>query len=182
MAGWPAHFEPPAANAAGNPAGKESTLYGARQDPLAEQPLMCAFVLGNSEHKMHVVAPDAGGGFGNSTWPRVVAGRVHGVPAQGIGRAKPERGVNDPQPGRLRARRSMDPTMPRADEFCQFTVEPVKSTPCTHNPPSANGCGELGAIGWPPAVIIAICNALGVRDVAMPATPHAVRQALRSAA
>ena len=49
--------------------------------------------------------------------------------------------------------------MPRADDLPNFTVETVKGTPCTHNPLGVKGCGEAGAIGSPPAVINAICNA-----------------------
>jgi carbon-monoxide dehydrogenase large subunit len=36
------------------------------------------------------------------------------------------------------------------------------------------GCGEAGAIGAPPAVINAITDALGVREIEMPATPQRV--------
>jgi len=36
------------------------------------------------------------------------------------------------------------------------------------------GCGEAGAIGSPPAFINALTDALGVRDVPMPATPERV--------
>ena len=36
------------------------------------------------------------------------------------------------------------------------------------------GCGEAGAIGSPPAVINAITNALGIKDISMPATPEVV--------
>jgi carbon-monoxide dehydrogenase large subunit len=43
------------------------------------------------------------------------------------------------------------------------------------------GCGEAGAIGSPPAVINAICNAIGVKNVNMPATPHTVWQAANGA-
>jgi carbon-monoxide dehydrogenase large subunit len=42
------------------------------------------------------------------------------------------------------------------------------------------GCGEAGAIGSPPAVINAICDALGISDVPMPATPHNVWQAIQA--
>ena len=62
-----------------------------------------------------------------------------------------------------------------------FTVETAVGTPCTHNPLGAKGCGEAGAIGTPPAVINAICHALGVKDVPMPATPFVVWQAARAA-
>ena len=76
----------------------------------------------------------------------------------------------------------MDYAMPRADDLPSFTVETAKGTPCTHNPLGVKGCGEAGAIGSPPAVINAICNALGVKDVPMPATPFTVWKAARSAA
>ena len=56
----------------------------------------------------------------------------------------------------------MDYAMPRADDLPTFAVETVKGTPCTHNPLGVKGCGEAGAIGSPPAVINAICHALGV--------------------
>jgi aerobic carbon-monoxide dehydrogenase large subunit len=41
------------------------------------------------------------------------------------------------------------------------------------------GCGEAGAIGAPAAVINAISDALGVRDVEMPATPERVWQTIQ---
>jgi aerobic carbon-monoxide dehydrogenase large subunit len=75
----------------------------------------------------------------------------------------------------------MDYTMPRADDFCHFNVQLAKGTPCTHNPLGVKGCGEAGAIGAPPAVINAVCNAIGVKSVEMPATPNAVWQAMRAA-
>jgi carbon-monoxide dehydrogenase large subunit len=120
--------------------------------------------------------------FGNIINPMVVEGQVHGGLAQGIGQAMLEHGVYDTQSGQLLTGSYMDYAMPRADDFCHFTVETVKGTPCTHNPLGVKGCGEAGAIGSPPAVINAICNALGVKDVPMPATPHGVWQAMRSAA
>ena len=47
-------------------------------------------------------------------------------------------------------------------------------TPCTHNPLGVKGCGEAGAIGSPAAYMNALTDALGVRDVAMPATAERV--------
>jgi carbon-monoxide dehydrogenase large subunit len=41
------------------------------------------------------------------------------------------------------------------------------------------GCGEAGAIGAPAAVINAICDAIGVREVEMPATSERVWRAIR---
>ncbi len=66
--------------------------------------------------------------------------------------------------------------MPRADDVPSFEVT-TTCTPCTHNPLGVKGCGEAGAIGAPPAVINAICDALapyGVTHIDMPATPEKV--------
>jgi carbon-monoxide dehydrogenase large subunit len=115
--------------------------------------------------------------FGNIINPMIVEGQVHGGLAQGIGQALMEACVYDVESGQLLSGSYMDYTMPRADDFCHFNVETVKGTPCTHNPLGVKGCGEAGAIGSPPAVINAICHALGVKDVPMPATPHTVWKA-----
>ncbi len=120
--------------------------------------------------------------FGNIVNPMIVEGQVHGGLAQGIGQALLEHGVYDDETGQLLSGSYMDYTMPRADDFPSFTVETASGTPCTHNPLGVKGCGEAGAIGSPPAVINAICDALGVKDVPMPATPFAVWQAVQASA
>ncbi len=123
--------------------------------------------------------------FGNVINPMIVEGQVHGGLAQGIGQALLEACVYDKQTGQLLTGSMMDYALPRADDLPSFTVETVAGTPCTHNPLGVKGCGEAGAIGSPPAVINAIVDALaplGVRDVPMPATPHAVWRAIRAAA
>ncbi len=120
--------------------------------------------------------------FGNVINPMIVEGQVHGGLAQGIGQALLEHGVYDTASGQLLAGSYMDYAMPRADDMPSFTVETAKGTPCTHNPLGVKGCGEAGAIGSPPAVINAICNALGIKDLAMPATPYTVWQAAQAAA
>ncbi len=119
--------------------------------------------------------------FGNVVNPMIVEGQVHGGLAQGIGQALLEHGVYDTETGQLLTGSYMDYAMPRADDLPSFTVETAKGTPCTHNPLGVKGCGEAGAIGSPPAVINAICHALGIKDMPMPATPFAVWAAARSA-
>ena len=47
-----------------NKASDESTLYTTSQNPHVIRLLMGAFVLGIPEHKLRVIAPDVGGGFG----------------------------------------------------------------------------------------------------------------------
>jgi carbon-monoxide dehydrogenase large subunit len=117
--------------------------------------------------------------FGNIVNPMIVEGQVHGGLAQGIGQALLEQAVYDPDSGQLLTGTYMDYAMPRSTDLPMFTVDTC-ATPCTHNPLGVKGCGEAGAIGSPPALINAITDAIGVRDLAMPATPERVWQALRS--
>src|SRR3546814_19799515 len=77
----------------------------------------------------------------------------------------------------------MDYTMPRADNLPSFSVG-TESTLCTHNSLGVKGCGEVGAIGSPPAVINAVVDALwglGVRDMPMPANPQTVWKTIHAA-
>ncbi|MEY8874904.1 MAG: xanthine dehydrogenase family protein molybdopterin-binding subunit [Leptothrix sp. (in: b-proteobacteria)] len=120
--------------------------------------------------------------FGNVVNPMIVEGQVHGGIAQGVGQALLEHAIYDEETGQLLTGSYMDYAMPRADDLPTLTVETAVGTPCTHNPLGVKGCGEAGAIGTPPAVINAVCDALGIKDMVMPATPHAVWQAARAAA
>ncbi|WP_146756496.1 molybdopterin cofactor-binding domain-containing protein, partial [Shigella flexneri] len=61
----PNPIEPRVAVAGYNRAGNEYVLYVANQNPHVERLLMTAFVLGLPEHKVRVIAPDVGGGFGS---------------------------------------------------------------------------------------------------------------------
>ncbi|KTT17166.1 xanthine dehydrogenase family protein molybdopterin-binding subunit [Pseudacidovorax intermedius] len=61
----PNPIEPRVAVAGYNRAGDEYVLYVANQNPHVERLLMTAFVLGLPEHKVRVIAPDVGGGFGS---------------------------------------------------------------------------------------------------------------------
>ena len=120
--------------------------------------------------------------FGNIVNPMIVEGQVHGGLAQGIGQAMLEQAVYD-EDGQLLTGSYMDYTMPRADDVPSFEVG-TTCTPCTHNPLGVKGCGEAGAIGAPPAVINAICDALkehGVAHMDMPATPEKIWRAINAA-
>ncbi|HQR19738.1 MAG TPA: xanthine dehydrogenase family protein molybdopterin-binding subunit, partial [Burkholderiaceae bacterium] len=64
----PNAIEPRAANASYDRAGDAYTLYVSNQNPHVERLLMTAFVLGLPEHKVRVVAPDVGGGFGSKIY------------------------------------------------------------------------------------------------------------------
>jgi len=107
--------------------------------------------------------------------PMIVEGQVQGGVAQGIGQALLESAIYD-KSGQLMSGSMMDYTMPRADNLPNITVG-TEVTMCTHNPLGSKGCGEVGAIGSPPAVINAVIDALkgyGVRHLDMPATPQKI--------
>ncbi|TGU93537.1 xanthine dehydrogenase family protein molybdopterin-binding subunit [Mesorhizobium sp. M00.F.Ca.ET.151.01.1.1] len=130
---------------------------------------------GTTEIVQFVAADD----FGNIINPMIVEGQVHGGIAQGVGQALLE-GAHYDASGQLLTASYMDYTMPRAGDLPSFKVS-TSNTPCPSNPLGIKGCGEAGAIGSPPAVINAITDAIGIADIAMPATPSTVWAAIRAA-
>ncbi len=119
--------------------------------------------------------------FGNIVNPMIVEGQVHGGIAQGLGQALLENCVYDKETGQLLTGSYMDYAMPRADDLPSFKVDNCV-TACSHNPLGVKGCGEAGAIGAPPALINAITDALGVRDLEMPASRERVWRAAQARA
>ena len=75
----------------------------------------------------------------------------------------------------------MDYCLPRAEDVPFFHFE-TRNVPSTTNPLGIKGAGEAGSIGSCPAVMNAVSMrstaAYGIRDIDMPATPHAIRKAL----
>ncbi|KIC94991.1 xanthine dehydrogenase family protein molybdopterin-binding subunit [Flavihumibacter solisilvae] len=61
----PNAIEPRSYNSSYDEANDRYTLYTSTQNPHLIRLLMCAFVLGIPEHKVRVVGPDVGGGFGS---------------------------------------------------------------------------------------------------------------------
>jgi aerobic carbon-monoxide dehydrogenase large subunit len=115
--------------------------------------------------------------------PMIVAGQLHGGIVQGVGQALFENCVYDETSGQLLSGSFMDYCMPRADNLPKMTVE-VHSTPCTHTPMGVKGCGEVGTIASPAAVINAIVDALahlGVSHIDMPATPNRIWRVINAA-
>jgi carbon-monoxide dehydrogenase large subunit len=114
--------------------------------------------------------------------PMIVEGQVQGGVAQGIGQALLENCVYD-KSGQLITGSYMDYAMPRADDLPSIGVA-THVTLCTHNPLGVKGCGEVGAIGSPPAVINAVVDALkdyGVTHMDMPAAPQKVWSVINGA-
>jgi len=114
----------------------------------------------------------------------LVAGQLHGGIAQGVGQALYENAVYDRQTGQLVTGSYMDYTLPRADDLPSFAINIDESVPSTTNLLGAKGAGESGTVGSIPAVMNAVIDALrplGIDHLDMPATPHAIWQAIRKA-
>ncbi len=64
----PNAMEPRAVIGSYSRANDEYTLYVSNQNPHVERLLLTAFVMGLPEHKVRVIAPDVGGGFGSKIY------------------------------------------------------------------------------------------------------------------
>jgi aerobic carbon-monoxide dehydrogenase large subunit len=115
--------------------------------------------------------------------PLLLEGQICGGIAQGLGQVLMEDIRFDPASGQLLTGSFMDYALPRADVFspiaCASNPVPTKT-----NPLGVKGAGEAGAVGAMPAVGNALADALaplGIRDIAMPATPERLWRAIRDA-
>ncbi len=115
--------------------------------------------------------------------PLIVHGQSHGGIAQGVGQAMWEACAIDPASGQPLSGSFLDYGMPRSDNLPSFATRIVEVLSPT-NPFGIKAGGEGGTTPAPAVVISAILDALaplGVRDLAMPATPLDVWKAIRAA-
>jgi aerobic carbon-monoxide dehydrogenase large subunit len=111
--------------------------------------------------------------------PMLVHGQCHGGIMAGIGQAMLEHAQYDPESGQFLTATFQDYCMPRAGDAPSFNLD-LNVVPCPSNDLGVKGAGEGGACGAPPAIISAVCDALGVAHIDMPITPEAVWRALRA--
>ena len=72
----------------------------------------------------------------------------------------------------------MDYAIPRANDIPKINFS-YNEILCKSNPLGIKGAGEAGAIGAPPAIINAICNALNIDHIEMPARNEKVWKILK---
>ena len=112
--------------------------------------------------------------------PLTLEGQLHGSIAQGVGEALLEQIVYSPDSGQLITGSFMDYGMPRAEHIPEVSAE-YALVPTGTNLLGTKGGSEAGNVGAPPAIINAIVDALsalGVDDIALPATPERVWNAI----
>ncbi|MDR7034619.1 xanthine dehydrogenase family protein molybdopterin-binding subunit [Mesorhizobium sp. BE184] len=114
--------------------------------------------------------------------PLTSAGQIHGGIVQGVGQALMEDIVYD-ESGQFVTGSLMDYAVPRADIMPDIGVD-FSLVPSSTNLLGVKGVGEGGTVAATPTVINAVLDALapvGVTDIAMPATPLRVWEAIQAA-
>jgi carbon-monoxide dehydrogenase large subunit len=162
------------------PGLNENAFYDPTNFTFPAGTYVCEVEVDRETGASEIVAFTAVDDFGKVINPMIVEGQVHGGITQGIGQALTE-GCRYDTEGQLVSGSFNDYSIPRAGDVPSFKID-TRETPCTHNPLGVKGCGEAGAIGAPAAVMNAITDALGVKDVPMPATAQTVWQSLQKRA
>jgi carbon-monoxide dehydrogenase large subunit len=109
--------------------------------------------------------------------PMIVEGQTHGGIAQGVGQALCEGVALDPATGQVMTGTFMDYAILRADELPALRLGHTED-PTKGNPLGIKGAGEGGIVPATAAVVNALCDALGVEDLSMPATGAVIWAAL----
>jgi carbon-monoxide dehydrogenase large subunit len=113
---------------------------------------------------------------GKAVNPMIVEGQTHGGVAQGVGQALREGVALDPA-GQVNTGSFMDYAICRADDLPSFRIGHAEDR-TEGNPLHVKGGGEGGVVPATAAVVNALCDALGVEDLPMPATSAVVWGAL----
>jgi carbon-monoxide dehydrogenase large subunit len=163
------------------PGLNENAFYDPANFTFPAGSYVCEVEVDRDTGNAQIVAFTAVDDFGKVINPMIVEGQVHGGLAQGIGQALTEGCRYDAASGQLVTGSLLDYCIPRANDVPQFQLD-LRETPCTHNPLGVKGCGEAGAIGAPAAVMNAITDALGVKDMPMPATAQTIWRSMQKAA
>ncbi len=114
---------------------------------------------------------------GRAVNPLILHGQTHGGIVAGVGQALWERLAYDPETGQLLSATFMDYAMPRADQFPWFTTD-ISEVPSSTNPLGLRGGGEGGTTPSLATVANAICDALGIEHIELPATSERVWRAI----
>jgi len=115
---------------------------------------------------------------GRAVNPMIVAGQTHGGIAQGVGQALCECVAHDAASGQVLTGTFLDYGICRAGDLPEFVLGHAED-PTGGNPLQVKGGGEGGIVPATAAVVNALCDALGVVALPMPATSAVVWGALK---
>jgi carbon-monoxide dehydrogenase large subunit len=139
---------------------------------------VCELEVDTETGVVHIVRYVSVDDVGQPVNPLIVDGQTHGAIVQGIGQALHEAVARDEQ-GQVLTGSFMDYGIARAENLPSFETA-LAEDPTPGNPLRIKGGGEGGIVPASAAVINALCDALGVDDVPLPATPERVWKILNS--
>ena len=139
---------------------------------------VCELEINKETGSIYILAYYVVDDFGKVINPLLLEGQVHGGIVQGIGQALFEETLYD-QNGQLISGSLLDYAIPRASDVPNFNFS-YNEILCKNNLLGVKGAGEAGAIGAPPAVINAVCNALDIEHIDMPAKPEKIWKIIKN--
>jgi carbon-monoxide dehydrogenase large subunit len=161
----------------------ESAVYSAPIDNFPNGTHVCELEIDEETGAVELLRYCVVDDVGTVLNPLLLEGQICGGVGQGVGQALMEDIRFDAESGQLLTGSFMDYAMPRADDFCAIRLK-SNPVPTKSNPLGVKGAGEAGCVGALPAVSNAVVNALsvlGIRHVAMPATPERLWRAIAEA-
>jgi carbon-monoxide dehydrogenase large subunit len=158
-------------------------LAGRREetDPVPSYPFGCAVCeveIDPETGVVEIVRYTSVDDVGRAVNPLILHGQTHGGIVAGVGQALWERLAYNAETGQLESASFMDYAMPRADQFPWFTTD-ISEVPSTSHPLGLRGGGEGGTTPALATVANAICDALDIEHMELPATPERVWRAIR---
>ncbi|WP_392349624.1 xanthine dehydrogenase family protein molybdopterin-binding subunit [Parasynechococcus sp.] len=116
--------------------------------------------------------------FGKVCNPGIVDGQTHGNIYAGLSQALMEQIVHDKN-GVVINSLELHYGSVRPSHLPLFDVTRTETT-TPHTPHGGKGAGDVAINGVPPAVVSAVCNAIGVKHIDTPLTPEKVWMAMQS--
>ena len=155
----------------------ETATYASNQDNFPNGCHICEVEIDPETGEVDILAYSVVDDVGTELNPMLVKGQIYGGVAQSVGQVLMEHLVYDSE-GQVVSGSFMDYALPRAEDLCniQTTSHPV---PTASNPLGAKGVGESGTVVALPVLVNAICNALDLDHLDMPATPQRIWRAIR---
>ena len=150
-------------------------------DPVPSYPFGCAVCeveIDPETGVVEIVRYTSVDDVGRAVNPLILHGQTHGGIVAGVGQALMERIAYNAETGQLESASFMDYAMPRAEQFPWFTTA-ISEVPATTHPLGLRGGGEGGTTPALATVANAICDALDIEHIELPATPERVWNAIR---
>jgi carbon-monoxide dehydrogenase large subunit len=160
----------------------EKAIYSGKVAAYPNGVHVCELEIDEETGTVEIVAYNVVDDVGTVINPLLLHGQIDGGIAQGVGQILMEDIKFDTE-GQLLTGSFMDYAMPRATDLTAFHVD-SNPVPTKTNPLGVKGAGEAGCVGAMPAVANALVDALsplGIKHVAMPATPEVLWRAIQEA-